>query len=109
EEKKPRSLWERLRHLLSLICQLVLLALLVGALTEPFFSWELLQARRVVLIIDNSASMKATDVAPSRFQRALDEGQRIIDGLRFRDEMVIVAAASQPRVVCGLTGNQRKL
>src|SRR5712671_956717 len=92
EEKKPRSLWERLRHLLSLLCQLLLLALLVGALTEPFFSWELLQARRVVLIIDNSASMKATDVAPSRLQRAKDEGQRIIAGMRFRDEMVIVAA-----------------
>jgi hypothetical protein len=109
DEKKPRSLWERLRHLISLLCQIVLLALLVGALTEPFFSWELLQARRVVLIIDNSASMKATDVAPSRFERAKEEGQRIIGGLRFRDEMVIVAAASQPRVVCGLTGNLRKL
>src|SRR3954449_5021962 len=68
EEKKPRSLWQRLRHLLSLLCQLVLLAFLVVALTEPFFSWELLQARRIVLIVDNSASMKATDVAPSRFE-----------------------------------------
>ena len=29
EEKKPRSLWQRLRHLLSLLLQLAFLALLV--------------------------------------------------------------------------------
>ena len=45
------------------------------------YTYQILQARRVVLIIDNSASMKATDVAPSRFERAKDEGQRIIGGL----------------------------
>src|SRR4051794_12699415 len=66
DEKKPRSIWQRLRHLLSLLVQLVLLFLLVGALTEPFFSWESNSARRVILVVDNSASMNATDVAPSR-------------------------------------------
>src|SRR6266513_2061048 len=60
DEKKPRSLWQRLRHLISLLVQLALLGLLVAALTEPFFSWETLNARRVILILDNSASMKAT-------------------------------------------------
>src|SRR5437764_9301841 len=59
DEKKPRSLWQRLRHLISLLVQIVLLALLVAALTEPFFSWEALNARRVILILDNSASMNA--------------------------------------------------
>src|SRR5215475_6467665 len=61
DEKKPRSLWQRLRHLLSLAVQLALLLLLVGALTEPFFWWEANQARRIVLVVDNSASMNATD------------------------------------------------
>ena len=32
EEKKPRSLWQRLRHILSLLIQMLLLLLLVGAL-----------------------------------------------------------------------------
>src|SRR5438270_2408486 len=56
DEKRPRSLWERLRHLLSLLVQLALIALLVAALAEPFFAWEALTARRVVLVVDNSAS-----------------------------------------------------
>src|SRR3954451_19689868 len=73
DEKKPRSLWERLRHLLSLACQLLLLALFIGALVEPFLSSHQ-QAQRIVLIVDNSASMKATDVAPTRLERAKDEG-----------------------------------
>jgi hypothetical protein len=109
EEKKPRSLWQRLRHLISLLVQLAFLALLVGALIQPFFSWEIDAARRVVLVIDNSASMNATDVEPSRLARAKELGQRVIDGLRARDEMAIIAAGTQPQVICGLTGHQRTL
>jgi hypothetical protein len=109
DEKKPRSLWQRLRHLISLLVQLAFLCLLIGALAEPFFSWEINQARRVVLVIDDSASMNATDVAPSRLSRAKDGGLSIIEGLHERDEMAIVAAGTQPRVVCGLTGRQRTL
>jgi hypothetical protein len=109
EEKKPRSLWQRLRHLLSLLLQLAFVALLVGALLEPFFSWEIDAARRVVLVIDNSASMNASDVEPSRLARAKELGQRVIDGLRARDDMAIIAAGTQPQVICGLTAHQRTL
>src|SRR5438046_5781586 len=64
DEKKPRSLWQRLRHLVSLLVQLALLALLIAALTEPFLASEAKNACRVILVIDNSASMNATDVEP---------------------------------------------
>src|SRR5579863_8641362 len=70
EEKQPRSIWQHLRHLLSLLVQLLFLVLLVLALGEPYFKWEVLAARKLVLVIDNSASMNATDVAPSRFEAA---------------------------------------
>jgi hypothetical protein len=109
EEKPPRSLWEHLRHLLSLLVQLALLALLVMALAEPFFRWESLRARRLVLVVDNSASMNATDVAPSRLARAKAEGHRLIDRLGARDEMAVIAAGTEPQVACGLTGHQRSL
>ncbi len=109
EEKKPRSLWQRLRHLLSLLVQLAFLCLLVGALAQPFFAWEINAARRVVLVIDNSASMNATDAAPTRLGRAKELGQHVIDGLRSRDQMAIVAAGTQPQVICGLTGHLRTL
>jgi len=112
DEKRPRSLWQILRHLLSLLVQIIWLLLLVFALTEPFFTWEILQARRLILVVDNSASMRATDGSASggtRLDLAKQLGRQVIAGLRFRDEMAIIAAGVQPQVVCGLTGHERTL
>lgn len=109
EEKRPRSLWQQLRHLLSLLVQLLFLLLVALALTNPSWSWEQLQAQRVVLIVDNSASMNATDVLPTRLDAARQQGRRLIRGLRPRDEMAILSVGSEPKVACGLTGHQRTL
>jgi hypothetical protein len=109
DDKKPRSLWQRLRHVVSLLVQLAFVCLLIMALAKPFFPWENQSERRIVLVLDNSASMNATDVTPSRLSRAKEEAHQVIRGLRFRDEMAIVVAGGQPRVICGLTGHQRTL
>jgi len=109
EEKQPRSIWQHLRHLLSLLVQLLFLALLVLALGEPYFNWEILEARRLVLVIDNSASMNATDVLPTRLDKAREIARDIISRLRFRDELAIVAGGTEPHVVCGLSGHERTL
>lgn len=105
DEKPPRSIWQYLRHLLSLLVQLLMLTLLVFAVADPFFSWQLLQARRVVLVIDNSASMQAVDVVPTRLAAALDSARSLVEGLRFRDEMAIVLAGPRPEVVVGMSGH----
>ena len=104
-ERHPRASWQRLRHGGSLLFQLLLLALLVLSLTEPFFNQEDQAARRRVLVIDNSASMNVTDVSPTRLEAARRAGKRLIDGLRNRDQLAIVTAGTEPRVVCGLTGH----
>lgn len=109
DEKTPRSLWQQLRHWLSLLVQLIWLLLLVLALAEPFFASELLIARRTILIIDNSASMNATDVAPTRLVAAQRAARQHAASLRFRDEMAVISAGTQPQVVCGLTGHERTL
>jgi hypothetical protein len=109
EEKKPRSLWQRLRHLLSLLLQLVFLAFLVLALADPIFRWQQAQARRLVIVVDNSSSMNAADVGPSRLEAARTEARRVIEGIRLGDELAIIAAASTPRVVCGPTDHERTL
>src|SRR3954447_21475979 len=111
EEKQPRSIWQKLRHLLSLLVQVAFLLLVVFALSEPIFKWEIREARRLVLVVDNSASMNAADVAPSpsRLAKAREEGRALIDGLRFSNEMAIIAAGTQPTVRCGMTGHQGTL
>ena len=58
-----------------------------------------------MIVIDNSASMRATDVAPSRLEAARAAALNVVDGLRFQDEVAIVLAGSTPEVVVGMTGH----
>jgi hypothetical protein len=109
EEKKRRSLWQRLRHLLSLLLQLAFLCLLVLALADPIFRWQQARARRTVVVVDNSASMNAIDVSPTRLSAAKTEAESLIEGMRLGDELAIIAAGTQPRVACGPTDHQRTL
>jgi hypothetical protein len=109
EEKQPRSIWQRLRHLLSLLVQLAFLLLIVAAVAEPIFNWEIREARRIVLIVDNSASMNASDIEPTRLDAARKAAEPLIEGLRYRDELAILSAGTQPQVQSGLTGHQSTL
>jgi hypothetical protein len=109
DEKSPRSLWQQLRHWLSLLVQIIWLLLLVFALAEPFLLSTAWQARRTVLVIDNSASMNATDVSPSRLAAARRAAGDHIASLRFGDQMAVIAAGTQPKVICGLTSHERTL
>lgn len=109
DEQNPRSLWQRLRHLVSLLLQLALLMLLTGAVADPYFLWEVRTARRIVLVLDHSASMNATDVAPSRLDEARRQAEQLVAGLRHRDEMAVIAVGSQPQVVVGFTSRARTL
>ncbi len=52
-----------LRHLLSLLLQLALLALLVLALVDPLWQWQKAQRRKVLVVVDNSASMATKKMA----------------------------------------------
>jgi hypothetical protein len=105
QEKPPRSFWQRFRDLFSLLLQLLLLLLIVLAVADPFFSWQILQARRIVLVIDNSASMRAADVVPTRLDAAKAAASEIINGLRFHDEVAVVLAGSSPKVIVGMSGH----
>lgn len=109
DEKSPRSLWQQLRHWLSLLVQIAWLLLLVLALAEPFLLSAAWQARRTVLVIDNSASMNATDISPTRLAAAKRAAADHVASLRFGDEMAVIAAGTQPKVICGLTSHERTL
>jgi hypothetical protein len=102
EEKPPKSLWQNLRYWLSLLAQLLLLALLVLAIADPILSWQAKGARRMVLIMDVSASMKASDVTPSRFETAKQAAQRVLDGVREQDQVAILTAGTRPEVILGM-------
>src|SRR6187401_468631 len=65
EDLHVNSLWQRLRQSLLLLLQLLLVALLAVTLVRPGWTGTALTGERFVFLIDTSASMNATDIAPS--------------------------------------------
>src|SRR5688572_9115516 len=62
--------WQRLRRSLLLLLQLLLAVLLAVVVARPFSEHPAGLARDLVLVIDASASMSATDVFPDRLTAA---------------------------------------
>ncbi len=71
--------WQRLRRSLLLLLQLLLVVVLAVLAARPFLDHPAGLARDLVIVIDASASMAATDVAPTRLDAAK---QAAIDALR---------------------------
>src|SRR5262245_30011518 len=71
EDLHVNSLFQRLRRNLLLFLQLLAVLLAMFALAGPRIKGTAGQGQRYILVVDNSASMSATDLAPTRLARAL--------------------------------------
>jgi hypothetical protein len=108
-EKEATSLFSKLKRLLSLLLQLVLLALLVLALGDPRPIESLLRGRTVVVLVDASASMQATDVSPNRLAVARTEAKKIVGGLGGSDRMLVAQMDARTTPLGPLTGDTAAL
>src|SRR5690242_2120606 len=97
-DKEATSLFSQLKRLLSLLLQLALVALLLLALGDPRAAANLIEGRNIVVLIDASASMQATDVAPSRIGAAKERVRAMVRGLSGSDRMLVAQmdAAATP-------------
>ncbi len=111
QEHPPRAWWRRLRNLLALLLQLAFLALLVGALVEPLWSWQKRDARRIVYVVDNSASLSARDEGETqtRLEKIQETLESLIASLRQEDTAAIVTAGGLPHVAIGTTSDVQRL
>ncbi|MFQ6133950.1 MAG: VWA domain-containing protein, partial [Armatimonadota bacterium] len=107
-DREANAPWQRLRRNLLLLLQLLVLALLTLALARPFFPVPSVVSGSVVILLDASASMQATDVEPTRFDAALRVTREIIGGLGAGDVATLVAVGPQPQVLA-LATNDRAL
>lgn len=101
--------WQRLRPNLLLLLQLLALIALVVALARPFWLGATPFGANIVAIVDVSGSMSATDVVPSRLERAKTEVRRLIDELPSGGQMTIVAAGSGAEVAQTATADRAAL
>ncbi len=88
-EHTATSLFSRLKRLLSLLVQLVILALLVGALGDPRVRGARTPGRSMVVLLDGSASMKATDVPGGRARAARTAVRRLVDSMGPGDKILL--------------------
>ena len=71
--------WQRLRPSWLLALQALAAILVIGALLRPALVSAQALAGQTVLVIDNSETMQATDVAPSRFAVAVADGRALVN------------------------------
>jgi hypothetical protein len=97
-ETQANAPFQRLRKNWLLILQLIMLALVVFALSRPFFKGNARESRLRVVILDGSASMQATDEKPSRFEKARAEALKWVDSLRDGEQMMVLLAGASTEV-----------
>ena len=91
--------WQRLRRSLLLLLQLLLVLLLAILAARPFLERPAGLAGDVVIVIDTSASMAATDVPPSRLAEAKNKVVEALRELPANGTVSVIAAGKTARVV----------
>jgi von Willebrand factor type A domain/Aerotolerance regulator N-terminal len=98
EDLRVNSLWQRLRQSLLLLLQLLLIALVLIALGQPSWRGSKLSGDRFIFLVDNSASMGATDVEGNRLEEAKRRVGELIDEMKTGDVAMIISFADGARV-----------
>ena len=112
KDKEATSLFSKLKRLLSLLLQLALLALLVIALGDPRAAASIIKGRTLVVLVDASASMQATDVSPpakTRLDAAKDEVKKVVRGMGGSDRMLVAQMDSSITALGPMSGDTSEL
>jgi len=96
-DREASAFFQRLQRDPLLILQLLALLALALALARPVVTVTGEGARKVVVVLDTSASMKARDVSPSRFDAARSEPHVTAALGRDRDRALSAIHAARPR------------
>ncbi|MEO8285546.1 MAG: VWA domain-containing protein [Chloroflexota bacterium] len=111
QDRTANAPWQRLRRNILLLLQLLLLLLLVFSLARPFVFTQSIASGNVVAVLDASASMQAND-APgnaTRFDRAREQIDSLIDGLSNDSRMTLIWAGPSSQTVASASGNKAAL
>ncbi len=100
--------WQRLRPNLLMILQLLFLAALILALTRPFTWADGAGGQAAIFILDTSASMSATDVAPSRIESAKQRAVQLVDDLPDSARVTVIEAGREARVLLSSSTDRRQ-
>ncbi|MCR9292329.1 MAG: BatA and WFA domain-containing protein [bacterium] len=109
EDLHVNSIWQRLRKNLLLWLQLLVVAALILACLRPGFRGEETLGDRSIFVIDNSASMQATDLDRMRLEDAKSKALEMINALDGNDVGMVIAFADGPDIRQGFTSDKNRL
>lgn len=102
-ERPSSALFQHLKRLISLLIQLLLLALMVLALADPRFKAISRSGRNLVVLLDGSASMQATDVQGGRVTAAREAVRKMIREMGSSDRMLLAQMDGEVTALCPMT------
>ncbi len=109
EDIHVNTIWQKLRRNLLLFLQLLLIALAILALLRPGWRSEKLLGDRFIFMVDNSASMQATDTKASRLEKAKRVSAEFVELMNPGDVAMLVSFADTARIEQMFTDNRRQL
>ncbi len=101
--RRQRLAWRRPPRSLLLLLQLLIAALIVLALVRPALPVPGLPGnnppRQLIVVLDRSAAMRATDVAPSRFAAAKDRARALITAAPAEEAVTLLTLGGEPQTL----------
>jgi Ca-activated chloride channel homolog len=101
--------WQKLRRNILLLLQLLLALALILALARPFFFTQGIAGRNLIVVLDRSASMGATDMDASRLDAAKAQARALVDQLPDGGRATLIAAGGPVEVPAAATTDRREL
>jgi hypothetical protein len=109
QDMQANAPFQRLRRNPLLWLQLLAALALAGALAKPFLWASSLGGKTTALILDGTASMRATDESGSRFAAATAKARTLIERKGNGDQVALVLLTDRPTLLAPLTSDKTKL
>lgn len=110
EDLHVNSIWQKLRQNLLLFLQLLLLLLAILALLRPSIKSSKFSGNRLIMLVDTSASMAATDIEPTRLEAAKKQLLDLVDNEMAPGAVAMLVSFSDRAIVeQPFTDNRRLL
>lgn len=108
-DREANAPWQKLRRNLLLILQLLILGALVFALARPFLPTPTVATGNLIVLLDASASMLATDTEPTRYETAKAEITQLINDLSSSSQMTLINVGHTPAILAAATSDKPTL
>lgn len=98
-DKQANTPWQKLKRNLLLFLQLLILAALVFAFARPAIQTSVVASGSVIVLLDASASMNATDVETSRFEAARRIVTTLINETNSASRLTLILVGETPQLL----------